>query len=275
MSISPLRARRLLTAAIAAFSLVTGSLFVVVDAQAEVTSPAVATVQAQPGDTGTKVQEIQAMLFRVGLLRLNERTGTYDAATTAAVKTFQTQQGLAVTGVVDDITYERLLAAYRAAGTPTLQKKTVVRKVARPIPTATPTPVSDVVKYQLDSRCDDEAKVLCADQSRRKVWYLENGKVVKQFDARFGAADTPTRNGAFRIFRKVKDEVSYLYNMVPMPYSMYFSGGEAFHYSADFAAIGWDNSRGGSHGCINIRDYSGLEWVYYRVPLNTLTIVTP
>ena len=267
------RPTRTLTAVAAAFALAAGSLFVVVEAQAAVTVPAVVTVQAQPGDTGTKVEEIQGMLFRIGLLRLNERTGTFDATTTAAVKKFQQQRGLPVTGIVDDVTYQHLLTAYRAAGVPSLQQKKTVRKVAAPIPKPTPPPVSDVVKFQLNSRCDDEAKVLCADQSRRKVWYLENGKVVKQFDARFGAPSTPTRNANWRITRKVRDEVSYLYNLVPMPFSMYFSGGQAFHYSADFARVGWNNARGGSHGCINLRDKPGLEWVYNRVPVGTLAIV--
>ena len=273
MALQQNRPARLLTAVAAAFAMAAGSLFVVTEARAEITVPAVVTVQTQPGDTGAAVQEVQAMLFRIGLLRLNQRTGTYDATTTAAVKTFQTQKGLTVTGIVDDVTYQHLLAAYRATGTPVLPKKTVVRKVAQPIPKPTPVVVSDVVKYQLNSKCDDEAKVLCADQSRRKVWYLENGKVMKQFDARFGSSETPTRNANWRITRKVRNEVSYLYNMVPMPFSMYFSGGQAFHYSADFAAIGWNNSRGGSHGCINIRDYSGLEWVFNRVPVGTLAIV--
>lgn len=265
---------RALTAVAAAFALASGSLFVVVDAQAAVTVPSVITVAAQPGDTGHEVNQVQGMLFRIGLLRNNERTGTYDAATTAAVKAFQQQKGLPQTGIADDSTFQELLAAYRATEVSLPQKKSVPRQVAKPIPKPTPpAPVSDVVKYQLNSKCDDEAKVICADQSRRKVWYLENGKVVKQFDARFGSSSTPTRNANWRITRKVRDEVSYLYNMVPMPFSMYFSGGQAFHYSADFAQIGWNNSRGGSHGCINLRDYSGAEWMFNRVPVGTLAIV--
>lgn len=267
------RSGRRVAAVAAALAMAAGSLFVVTDAQAEIVVPEFVTVQAQPGDTGEEVNQVQAMLFRIGLLRLNERTGTYDATTTAAVKTFQKQKGLAQTGIVDDITHQYLLAAYRAAETPELQTKTVKRQVAKPIPTPTPTPVSDVAKYQLNSKCDDEAKVLCADQSRRKVWYLENGKVVKEFDARFGAPSTPTRNANWRITRKVRDEVSYLYNMVPMPFSMYFSGGQAFHYSADFAKVGWNNARGGSHGCINLRDYAGAEYIFNRVPVGTLAIV--
>ena len=41
-----------------------------------------------------------------------------------------------------------------------------------------------------------------------------------------------------------------------MPFSMFFSGGQAVHYSSDFAAVGYN---GASHGCVNIRDYDGVN----------------
>lgn len=285
-----MRLTRLATAVVTSLALTTSSALLIVDQAAADTptpspdartaAPAPASVVAKPGDSGETVSDVQRMLFFIGAIRLNERTGTFDAATSAGVKAFQRANGLSDTGIVDSATYTKLQSAFAARTTPTVQKKTVQRKVVSPIPkpAAKPAPkpapaTSDVVKYGLDSRCDDEAKVICADQSRRKVWYLENGKVVKTFDARFGASSTPTRNGKWRIFSKVKNEWSYLYN-VRMPYSMYFSGGEAFHYSADFAQIGWNNSRGGSHGCVNIRDYKGIAWVFNRVPVGTLAIVT-
>lgn len=49
-----------------------------------------------------------------------------------------------------------------------------------------------------------------------------------------------------------------------MPWSMYFSGGEAVHYSQHFADTGYTST---SHGCINIRDYDALEYIYKRVKL--------
>ena len=193
---------------------------------------------------------MQGFLVVIGLLRADQRTGYYGAATTAAVKKFQAQKGLSQTGKVDQRTFDLLQAAYRAKLTQ-----------------------NDVQRLGLDPRCDDEARVLCADQSRRKVWLVENGKVVKTMDARFGAPSTPTRNGKWRIYHKKANEWSSLYN-VSMPYSMYFSGGQAFHYSADFNKVGWNNARGGSHGCVNFRDYAGAQWMYNRVPLNTLVIMT-
>ena len=48
--------------------------------------------------------------------------------------------------------------------------------------------------------------------------------------------------------------MSTLYHS-PMPYAMFFSGGQAVHYSADFAARGY---AGASHGCVNVRDEAKL-----------------
>ena len=76
---------------------------------------------------------------------------------------------------------------------------------------------------------------------------------------RFGASsDTPTREGVFHVYLKDADHVSQLYGSA-MPYSMFFSGGQAVHYSSDFAAVGYD---GASHGCVNVRDYDGVAWLF-------------
>ena len=72
---------------------------------------------------------------------------------------------------------------------------------------------------------------------------------------RFGASYTPTREGLFHVYLKDADHVSHLYGSA-MPYSMFFSGGQAVHYSSDFAARGY---AGASHGCVNVRDYDGLR----------------
>ena len=41
-----------------------------------------------------------------------------------------------------------------------------------------------------------------------------------------------------------------------MPYAMFFSGGQAVHYSPDFAARGYN---GASHGCVNVRNLGGIQ----------------
>ncbi|WP_432558590.1 L,D-transpeptidase family protein [Granulicoccus sp. GXG6511] len=109
----------------------------------------------------------------------------------------------------------------------------------------------------VDARCRT-GRVLCISKSDRKLRWMIDGQVIREFDARFGSTATPTREGSFTVFRKVRNEWSYIYN-VPMPFSMYFSGGQAVHYSADFAARGYS---GASGGCVNIRDYAGIQWLY-------------
>ena len=96
-----------------------------------------------------------------------------------------------------------------------------------------------------------------------------DGQVVLTLDARFGSAKNPSDNGAFRVTWKSKNHVSSLYH-TPMPYAMFYNGGEAVHYSSDFAARGW---QGASHGCINIRDKSGIAWLFDQVRVGDKVVV--
>ncbi|GAB3712776.1 hypothetical protein GCM10028815_29010 [Mariniluteicoccus flavus] len=113
----------------------------------------------------------------------------------------------------------------------------------------------------VDARCRT-GRVMCISKAERKLRWMIDGRVIKEMDARFGAAGTPTREGEFKVFSKVRDEVSYLYGNTPMPFAMYFSGGEAVHYSYDFATYGYSKTAFASHGCVNIRDWDGIQWLY-------------
>jgi hypothetical protein len=55
-----------------------------------------------------------------------------------------------------------------------------------------------------------------------------------------------------------------------MPYSMFFSGGQAIRYSADFAARGYN---GASDGCVNVPDLSGIRALYEYVQFGDKVIV--
>lgn len=84
----------------------------------------------------------------------------------------------------------------------------------------------------------------CVDIAGGRSWLQENGRVTHM--ARSSAArpgyDTP--KGQHYVTRKVKDEVSYIYNMAPMPNSVYFTNnGHAFH-----AGVVGELS----HGCIHL-----------------------
>ncbi len=116
--------------------------------------------------------------------------------------------------------------------------------------------------YNIDSRCYTGARVMCASKKDRKLYYVVNGKVVKVLDARFGARSNPTRNGVHYVYFKSRHHVSSIYG-TEMPWAMFFNGGQAVHYSSNFARVGWNHP--GSGGCINIRDAKTLDWMYKQI----------
>lgn len=122
--------------------------------------------------------------------------------------------------------------------------------------------------FRTDSRCNT-GRVLCVSKNQRKMAYMSNGQILKVLDVRFGSELTPTRNGNWNMFRKSRNHVSSLYGSA-MPFSMFFSGGQAVHYSSDFKARGYNGS---SHGCINVRDYDGLKWVFDQMSTNDSRVV--
>jgi hypothetical protein len=123
-------------------------------------------------------------------------------------------------------------------------------------------------KLRLDKRCMT-GRIICVNKKTRKVAFLYNGKLLATGDARFGAPRTPTRNGYFKLQRKSKNHVSSIYKS-PMPYAMFFSGGQAIHYSADFKARGYN---GASHGCVNMRDKKKIAWIFARVKVGDRVLV--
>lgn len=134
-------------------------------------------------------------------------------------------------------------------------------------PPAAPQPPANP-GVNVDSRCLT-GRVLCASKADRKLRWMVNGQVVLTLDARFGSAKDPSDDGAFRVTWKSKNHVSSIYR-TPMPYAMFYNGGEAVHYSSDFAARGW---QGGSHGCVNIRDKAGIAWLFDQVKVGDKVVV--
>jgi lipoprotein-anchoring transpeptidase ErfK/SrfK len=112
-------------------------------------------------------------------------------------------------------------------------------------------------------------RALCVDKTSRSLRWVVGGRVLSRYDVRFGSDELPTREGAFSVFRKSRDHVSSLYD-TSMPFAMFFSGGQAVHYSPDFAATGYN---GASHGCVNVRDYNGIRWLFDQVRLGDRVIV--
>jgi peptidoglycan hydrolase-like protein with peptidoglycan-binding domain len=202
----------------------------------------------EAGDDGDQVRDLQARLKQIQWY-FGDVTGTYDATTVEAVKGFQAKREIPVTGAVDQRTLDRLDAMTL---TPTHEELFNIL----PQPGA------------LDPRCLT-GRVLCIDKTSRFLSWVIDGQVQKTLEVRFGATDTPTREGLFHVYLKDADHVSKLFGS-EMPFSMFFSGGQAVHYSSDFAARGYD---GASHGCVNVRDHDGLAWLFDQVQVGDKVVV--
>ncbi|MEV2231495.1 L,D-transpeptidase family protein [Streptomyces phaeochromogenes] len=193
------------------------------------------------GDRGRDVRELQARLRQVAWLFAGP-TGTYGGSTVTAVKGFQGKRGLPKTGKTDTVTWQRLLNMTREPGKWELY-------ASGGQPAATP-----------DPRCLT-GRVLCISKTSRTLRWMIDGRTVSTMDVRFGSQYTPTREGVFNVYFKSRHHVSTIYDS-PMPYAMFFSGGQAVHYSSDFAATGY---YGASHGCVNVRDEGKISALFSQV----------
>ncbi len=189
------------------------------------------------GAYGPLVRKTQHQLSWAGVLV--RASGTYDGRTIAAVKRFQGKFFLPQSGIVN----KRTAAELR-----------------------------ELKLKRLPNACRSVSRAICIDKTRKVAQLVVGGKVKISLDARFGSTSSPalqTREGIFSIQRKAVSHISSLYR-TSMPYSMFFSGGQAVHYSQYFAADGYS---GASHGCVNIRDMAGIKKMYAQAPLGTRVYV--
>lgn len=194
------------------------------------------TYPLRAGDVGPLVASLQVRLARLGHpVRV---TRVMDAPTMLAVAKFREKFRLGSTSNVTASVNARLTAASKARGR---------------IPTA----------------CTSVALTLCIDKTQRTLRVVVKGRVTLLVDARFGNEAFATREGVFRVFKKSKDHVSSLYK-TPMPFALFFSGGQAVHYSGFFARDGY---RGASHGCVNLRDRAVAAALFASIPMGTRVVV--
>jgi peptidoglycan hydrolase-like protein with peptidoglycan-binding domain len=206
-----------------------------------------------PGEEGDDVRDLQARLRQIAWLS-GAPDGVYGDTTTAAVSGFQAKREIPVTGAVDQRTTDRLLAMTTE---PTEAELTgAVDDTASNAPGA------------LDPRCLT-GRVMCVDKTTSTLRWVVDGDVLRTMDARFGGSATATREGQFSVFSMSRDHVSSLYD-TSMPFAMFFSGGQAVHYSPDFASVGYG---GASHGCVNIRDLDGIAALFDEVQVGDAVVV--
>lgn len=204
------------------------------------------------GAQGDGVKDLQARLKQVAWFD-ESITGTYGSVTVAAVEGFQAKREIPVTGEVDQRTMDRLTSMTRKPTTDELNNV-----ASKPKPNA----------VTVDDRCLT-GRVVCISKSQRKLAWVVDGEVRLTMDVRFGSELTPTRNGAFAVNWKSKNHVSSLYDTA-MPYALFFSGGQAVHFSADFKARGYNGS---SHGCVNVRDKDAVSSLFDATQVGDKVIV--
>ena len=203
------------------------------------------------GDSGRAVRELEARLRQIAWF-FGDVDDAFDGRTREAVTGFQAKRGIPATGEVDQRTLDLL-------------EGMTVEPTADSLANRAPDPADG---RPLDPRCTT-GLALCVDKTSDSLRWVVDGSVEVTVDVRFGSAELPTREGQFSVYRKSRDHVSSLYD-TSMPFAMFFSGGQAVHYSPDFAANGYN---GASHGCVNVRDYSVIASLFDQVPLGTKVVV--
>ncbi|MFZ1362969.1 MAG: L,D-transpeptidase family protein [Candidatus Nanopelagicales bacterium] len=188
------------------------------------------------GMQGPAVKVLQRKLIAAGYFKL-KATGIYDKAT-----------GKAVNGIREkNFMSEGTTANSRVV-------KSLWSMTTRGVPTV----------------CKRQKKALCISKKQKVLRYYKRGKLVAVFDARFGqVGKTPTREGNFRVHTKIANGKSDL-SGTWMPWALYFSRSQAVHFSPGFKSVGY---YGASLGCVNIRDFKGVRWLYRQIPIGTFVKV--
>lgn len=108
--------------------------------------------------------------------------------------------------------------------------------VAVPVPAAATTAAATVP-------CAPSAAA-CVSLSEQEAWFLRDGKVlIGPVGVATGRDGYRTETGTFRVYRKNRMWYSTVYDNAPMPYSVFFNGGDAFHQGPLTIM---------SHGCVHL-----------------------
>ncbi|MGW0561634.1 L,D-transpeptidase [Streptomyces sp. NPDC003016] len=93
----------------------------------------------------------------------------------------------------------------------------------------------------------NKGRIACVDLTLQLSWIQDGGELAYgPVPVRTGRDGYETRTGLKKVYWRNIDHVSSLYH-VPMPYSQFFDGGQAFH-SVGISVWGPP----GSHGCVNM-----------------------
>lgn len=219
------------------------------------------------GDSGSCVNLAQHELAIMGLFHENF-TDYFGPMTEQAVLDLQASHGIEQTGNIGPKTW-KVLDSTQSSGSSTSSQSA---------PTTTSTATSTNSSNSLPAKCDTTRKVICIVKttgSHATLYAVQNHQIMMKIPVRTGDARGPayvTPAGDYSVGRKYTMWYSKAYNNAPMPYSMFFNGGEAIHYSSDFANNGY-GGQGASAGCVNVGSMSDAAWLYNWAPIYTSVYV--
>ena len=100
----------------------------------------------------------------------------------------------------------------------------------------------------------NKGRIACVDLTHQRMWVQVGKKVVfGPVQVRTGRKGYVTRTGLWHVYSRQLHHWSTLYN-VAMPYSQFFSGGEAFHGLNEPMS-----TPPGSHGCVNMNTWDAKK----------------
>lgn len=112
--------------------------------------------------------------------------------------------------------------------------------------------------------CGNSAEA-CIDLSDNQAWLMDNGTVsYGPVPITSGKPGYETPPGLFTVSFKDRDHRSSIYNNAPMPYSVFFNGGIAFHAGSLTQQ---------SHGCIHLSDEAAETFFNDLQPSDIVEVV--
>lgn len=137
------------------------------------------------------------------------------------------------------------------SATPTPTPTTAKPAAAKPKPKPQPQP-ENTANVPCAAAAAATGTAACVDISAHQAWLLQGGKViygpVKMLPGRKGY---PTPTGTFHVLSKEKMHLSKQFDNAPMPNSVFFYPGDAFH-TGSLSVY--------SHGCIHLSPAASLKF---------------
>ncbi|MHA6796631.1 L,D-transpeptidase [Pseudonocardia bannensis] len=150
----------------------------------------------------------------------------------------------AVTGVLSGTAAEAAPTAAAIVAAEALPSGAVTGRAGpAPAPMAAPALTAPVVSRVAGTPCRSTARA-CIELSSNRAWLISNGIVqYGPVPITHGREGWRTPPGTFAVTFKSLNHRSSLFNDAPMPYSVFFNGGIAFHQGSLTQE---------SHGCIHL-----------------------